>query len=310
MTAQRNALAGWNATLEPNGREQPLNFTNSERIQPRSIARLARSAHHARMTHLSRRSFLASVPVGLSTAALDAGPSAAAAGDPPSSFPTQDADLVREMVAVSHGNIARVKELVGRQQTLAKASYDWGFGDWETALGAASHVGNRDIAEFLLANGARPSIFSAAMLGQLDVVKAFVTAAPGVQRIKGPHSITLLRHAIAGGAAAKPIVDYLTSVGGADERIVEKPMTAEERARLAGTYVFGASARDRMDVTVNKDTLMIARTGGTARGLMHLGSFEFCPVGAENVRVRFAEAGGTWTLTIHDPDLVLTARRS
>src|SRR5581483_10877114 len=101
-------------------------------------------------------------------------------GDPPSSFPTQEPDLVREMVAVSHGNVARVKELVGRQQTLAKAAFDWGFGDWETALGAASHVGNREIAEFLLANGARPSIFSAAMLGHLDVVKAFVSATPGV----------------------------------------------------------------------------------------------------------------------------------
>src|SRR5215467_7419110 len=95
------------------------------------------------------------------------------------SFPTQDQDLVKEMVTVAHGNVARVKELVGRHQTLAKAAYDWGYGDWESALGAASHVGNREIAEFLIANGARPTIFSAAMLGQLDVVKAFIAAAPG-----------------------------------------------------------------------------------------------------------------------------------
>ena len=53
------------------------------------------------------------------------------------------------MVTVAHGQVARVKELVGRHQTLAKATYDWGFGDWESALGAASHVGNREIAEFL-----------------------------------------------------------------------------------------------------------------------------------------------------------------
>ena len=76
------------------------------------------------------------------------------------------------MVGVSHGNVARVKELVGRQPALAKVSFDWGFGDWESCIDAASHVGNRDIAEFLIANGARPTIFTAAMLGQLDVVKA------------------------------------------------------------------------------------------------------------------------------------------
>src|SRR3989449_11070909 len=115
----------------------------------------------------------------------------AASTEPADTFPTQDPALVREMVAVAHGNVKRVKELVDRQQTLAKASWDWGFGDWESALGAASHVGNREIAEYLMANGARPSIFSAAMLGQLDVVKAFVDASPGVQRVHGPARITL-----------------------------------------------------------------------------------------------------------------------
>jgi hypothetical protein len=262
------------------------------------------------MTNLSRRSFLMVVPAGLSATTLAAGPSTAAVdSDPPSAFPAQEPDLVREMVGVSHGNVARVKELVTRHRTLAKAAYDWGFGDWETALGAASHVGNREIAEFLLANGARPSIFSAAMLGQLDVVKAFVAASPGVQGIKGPHSITLLQHAINGGAAAKPVVEYLKLIGGADERLTEQPLTPEERAELTGTYAFGVGARDRMEVTVNKNTLMVARTGGVARGLTHLGSYEFCPVGAENVRIRFAESGGAWTLTVHDPDVVVTARR-
>ena len=46
-----------------------------------------------------------------------------------------------------------------------------------------------------------------------------------------------------------------------------------------------------------------------ARGLFHLGSYEFCPIGAENVRVRFAESAGAVLLTVHDPDVVLTARK-
>ncbi len=99
------------------------------------------------------------------------------------------------MVAVSHGNVARVKELLAASPALAKAAWDWGYGDWESALGAASHVGNREIAALLLTNGAHPTIFSAAMLGQLDVVKAFIAASPGVQKTYGPHGISLLAHA-------------------------------------------------------------------------------------------------------------------
>jgi hypothetical protein len=236
-------------------------------------------------------------------------PSSPPGGPIGESFPTQDQDLVKEMVTVAHAKLDRVKELVGRHQTLAKAAYDWGFGDWESALGAASHVGNRDIAEFLLANGARPSIFSAAMLGQLDVVKAFVAASPGVQRIKGPHSITLLRHAMAGGAQAKPVLEYLTQLGGADDRPTEKPLTAEEQASLVGWYPFGPAASDRMEISISRDVLQISRPGRTARGLPHLGGFEFYPVGAENVRIRFERSAANVTMAIYDPGVVLKANR-
>lgn len=246
----------------------------------------------------------------IARAAQQGGQGAGAAGSVVGvTFPTQDPELVKEMVTVAHGNVARVKELVNRQQTLAKAAQDWGFGDWESALGAASHVGNREIAEFLLANGARPTIFSAAMLGQLDVVKAFVAASPGVQKIKGPHSITLLRHAMAGGAAAKPVVEYLTQLGGADERLPQKPLTPDDRAKLAGIYPFGSSPADRIEIVVAGEALQISRPGHTPRGLGHLGSYEFFPVGAENVRIRFAESGTGVTLTVLDPDVVLSIRK-
>ena len=148
---------------------------------------------------ITRRSFLATTSILVT-------PAVARADTIRADYPSQEPELVQEMVVVSHGNVARVKELVARQPTLAKAAWDWGFGDWEDAVGAASHVGNREIAELLLASGARPTMFSAAMLGQLDVVKAFVAASPGAQRIRGPHGITLLSHAKAGGAAAAEVV--------------------------------------------------------------------------------------------------------
>ncbi len=150
----------------------------------------------------------------------------------PDMFPTQPPALVREMVTVAHGNFQRVRELVEDRPSLAKAAWDWGFGDWESALGAASHTGNRDIAEYLIAHGARPSLFSAAMLGQLDVVKAFIAAQPGSQRIAGPHSISLLAHAKAGGAKAEAVLRYLESLGDAGSAPTV-PLSDEEAAALA-----------------------------------------------------------------------------
>jgi len=47
----------------------------------------------------------------------------------------------------------------------------------EDALGAASHMGNWEIAEYLLSKGARSTIFSGAMLGEMDVVKALFVMA-------------------------------------------------------------------------------------------------------------------------------------
>ena len=254
----------------------------------------------------SRRSFLSLSSVLIAPGIAGASPVVR------DEYPAQEPELVQEMVVVAHGNIARVKELVGRQPSLAKATYDWGFGDWESAIDAASHIGNREVAEFLLANGARPTIFSAAMLGQLDVVKALIAASPGIQRTKGPHSITLLRHAMAGGARAQAVTDYLKTIEGADERPVDKPLTPEDAKKLVGTYAFGVMALQRIEVTANNtNQLSIGRAGRFPRGLTHLGSWEFVPPGGEAVRVRFvAAADGAVTLTVHDPDVVFTAKKS
>ena len=76
---------------------------------------------------------------------------------------------------MAHGNVRRVRELVEDRPSLAKASWDWGFGDWEDALGAASHMGNREIAEYLIGHGARPTtveaIGDAALRGEGFVVR-------------------------------------------------------------------------------------------------------------------------------------------
>jgi hypothetical protein len=264
------------------------------------------------MAHSStRRTFLQVLSAAAPLGALPfTGPAEAGPHTVTPVFPTQVPELVQEMVVVSHGNEARVKELVGRQASLAKATFDWGFGDWETSLGAASHVGHRAIAELLLANGAHPTIFSAAMLGQLEIVKAFVAASPGVQRTRGPHSIPLLSHAVAGGPRALAVVDYLKSVEGADDKAATQPLSEADVAKLAGVYSFGVTPADRIEITVSKMQLQFGRPGHYPRGLFHLGSYEFCPMGAENVRIRFAESAGAMVVTVHDPEVVLSARKT
>ena len=264
------------------------------------------------MSSWSRRTFLSTVsttPLMLAPLGVpQTGATAPPAGPAPASFPSQDPALVQEMVTVAHGNFARVKELVDARPTLANAAWDWGYGDWESALGAASHVGNREIAEYLIANGARPSLFSATMLGQLEIVKAFVAASPGVQRIKGPHAITLLRHAQAGGDRAKAVLEYLAALGDADERPALQPLSTADRDRLVGTYGYGAGADEQIEITVQRDQLVIARKGRSNRNLMHLGSFEFYPTGAESVRIQFAPDAKT--VTIRDAAITVLGRRN
>lgn len=120
-----------------------------------------------------------------------------------------DPALVQEFVANSHGNLERVKELLTQEPALINAVWDWGGGDWESGLGAASHVGRRDIAEYLLAHGARLDIFAATMLGELAVVQALVAAFPDIIHVPGPHGIPLIVHAQMGGERAQAVLEYL-----------------------------------------------------------------------------------------------------
>lgn len=121
-------------------------------------------------------------------------------------------NLVQEFVGNAHGDLNRVKELLAQEPCLINATWDWGGGDFETGLGAASHMGRRDIAEFLLENGARLDLFAATMLGKLEIVKAALTAYPDAIKTPGPHGIPLIAHAQAGGDNAKDVCDYLQSL--------------------------------------------------------------------------------------------------
>lgn len=237
-------------------------------------------------------------------------------------FPRQDLDAVREVVGASHTRFDRVKQLVTARPALAKASWDWGFGDWESALGAASHTGQRRIAELLIQHGARPNIFTFAMMGQVDVVRTIIAANPGLERVHGPHGITLLQHArnrlshddlsSAERDNVKKTIAYLESVPGADIAATSESVSDEQKQALVGRYRFGPGDQDVLIVDVHRTgRLSIRRGDEPARILNRVEQHAFAPSGAPDVRLRFEMRNGrAETISVHDPVPLLKAVRA
>ena len=165
------------------------------------------------MSLLTRKRFIVSI-TGIS--ALMAMPQLLVSQDTPPKYPKGeplDKELVKEFVGAAHKDFDKVKAMLAKTPDLLNSVNNLGGWDWEDAIGAAGHVGARDTALFLLAQGARPTICVAAMLGELTLVKTFIASFPEMKDALGPHKISLLRHARAGGAPAKPVVQYLESIG-------------------------------------------------------------------------------------------------
>lgn len=239
----------------------------------------------------------------------------AAAGTPVwEGFPHVDRAKVRDVVGAAHTDLAKVKELVAEHPTLARATWDWGYGDFETALGAASHVGRVEVAEFLLERGASLDIFAAAMLGMTAVVEAIVKAKPGIQRTLGPHGIPLLAHAKSSGARAKSTGEYLETLGDAGQGIPTPALDDERRKIFVGVFRIAGGPRAEVKLSSPKQLSLIVTDPATPysanRWIHHAGNEEFYPAGAPAVRVKFTiENGKAAALSIVDGPHTVTAAR-
>ncbi len=118
-------------------------------------------------------------------------------------------DQIRDFVGKAHADIDYVRAALAQHPSLVDAAWDWGDGDWETGLGAASHIGRRDIAELLIEHGGEMTIFAAAMLGDLETVKSILARDPKAIHRSGSHGIPLDRHAFVGGRENAVVVKYL-----------------------------------------------------------------------------------------------------
>jgi len=138
-------------------------------------------------------------------------PSSTAAASKPRPDPLKP-ELVKEFVVAAHGDLDKTKTMLAETPSLLNATWDWGGGDFEMAIGGAGHMGRRDIALFLISQGGRFDLFVATMLGRLDVVKPMLTAFAHLAESKGPHGIPLMVHAQKGGQEAAEVAAFLESL--------------------------------------------------------------------------------------------------
>lgn len=97
-------------------------------------------------------------------------------------------DLINEFVIVSHAELDKVKTMLAEHPALLNENAVW----LETPLQAAAHVGNVEIAEFLLTQGAPLDICTAAMLGLKDEIRDMLTDDPQLVNATGAHNIPLM----------------------------------------------------------------------------------------------------------------------
>lgn len=124
-----------------------------------------------------------------------------------------DPELVEAFVNVAHSDLSQVQKMLKETPHLLNATQDWGDGDFESAIGAAGHMGNKDMANYLISLGCRYDIFVLTMLGKTTIVKSWLELYPDILHSIGPHGFTLLHHAKKGGEDASELYDHISNLG-------------------------------------------------------------------------------------------------
>lgn len=231
----------------------------------------------------------------------------------PKRYPAITEELANEVVAVSNFDLSKLKDLVDKRPELANAAWDWGFGDWETAIGAASHVGRNDIIQYLISKGARPNIFTFAALGSYTTAKSMIKFMPGLQKTLGPHGISLLQHATNGESKTKDtkkLIEYLTKLGDADG-IEYKTIDEDEKQKYVADYKYGEGEYDGFSVKVNsRKKLLFGKLGKSGGSLLKIDDHAFTYNGAPSVKISFQTTNEKIiSLTVSESGLTLIAKR-
>ena len=164
---------------------------------------------------MNRKNFLLNTAAGATALMLDPLNTFSRNPDPEPYKP----EIVKEFVIAGHGKLDRCKEMLAEYPNLLYSRYDWGNGDFEEAIEGAGHLGNKEIARYLISQGARPNIYILTMLGETAIVKSILDKYPALLNGKGAHGFTLLHHATKGGEESKELLDYFKEKGLKDMQI-------------------------------------------------------------------------------------------
>ena len=163
---------------------------------------------------MNRKSFIRST--GILTTSLIVTPNIILGQDKPAAY---QRDVVKQFVGASHSNLEKVKELLNDFPNLIFSSWDWGGGDFETGIGAGGHVGHKEMVNFLIDKGARPTLHVMTMLGKTELVKPVLETYPQLLTSLGPHGFTFLHHAQKGGKDAEELLQFFEEKGQKESKI-------------------------------------------------------------------------------------------
>ena len=107
-------------------------------------------------------------------------------------------EQIEEFVFAAHKDLEKTQKIVDANPLILNCTNQFKKGDFETAIGGASHMGRKDIADMLVERGARLDIFNLTFLGHTELVKQLIEHSPQYLKSPGPHGFTLLHHAKVG----------------------------------------------------------------------------------------------------------------
>ena len=145
--------------------------------------------------------------------------------------------IIDEFINISHGHLGdhgftQIKEMVDKYPELVHAVNSQGD---ETAIGAAAHMGERKIVQFLLEKGAKLDITTAAMMGWRDKVADFLNNDSSQATAKGAHGYALLYFVAQGGDTE--MADMVLKHGGGEGLVY--PLCPLNSPSIFGAVQFG-----------------------------------------------------------------------
>jgi len=169
--------------------------------------------------------------------------------------PQVEQSVVEDLVGNAHGNLARVRELLDAHPDALNLSAPWN----ETAVEAATQMGNKPILDFLIARGAPVDFFTACVLGRVDDVTGELAADPTRADARGVHDLPALYFAAIGGNLA--VAESLLAAG------ADVNARAESAAPIHGAVMGGSSEMIKLLLDRGADPSLPDYMGRGARKL-------------------------------------------